>query len=398
MMTVALIIYPEQSLLASIKGLHAWWEIVFPSLLPFFIMAELLISFGIVQFIGILLEPFMRPLFNVPGVGSFAWIVGMASGFPAGAKISARLREKKQITKIEAERLVAFSNASSPLFLFGAIAVGFFHNTKIGVFIAICHYLSNILVGIFMRFYQYEKQPYKQRKNSLNVNQLIIQSLKKMHRTRISDERTFGDIVGDAVLSSVQTLLMIGGFIILFSVLTTLLQLLGFFKIIILLFTPILTIFHIPTETVYVLLPGLFEITIGANAISSSSTLSLQMQLALVSFILGFNGFSIHAQVASILAKTDINFAPYFFSRVLHATLASLLTFIIFPFFNEKSDIRQVDTLNITESSSILVWQQKLIHFLQYIGPILTISALTIASILLFKRIYKQKLASKFFN
>src|SRR5690625_7596826 len=79
MMTTGLIIYPEQSLLASIRGLHAWWEVVFPSLLPFFITAELLISFGVVQFIGILFEPIMRPLFNVPGIGSFAWIVGMAS-------------------------------------------------------------------------------------------------------------------------------------------------------------------------------------------------------------------------------------------------------------------------------------------------------------------------------
>lgn len=391
-MTTALIIYPEQSLSASIKGLHAWWEVVFPSLLPFFIMAELLISFGIVQFIGVLLEPLMRPLFNVPGVGSFAWIVGMASGFPAGAKITSRLRETEQISRYEAERLIAFSNASSPLFLFGAIAIGFFHNAKIGVFITICHYVSNIFVGIFMRFYKYERQPFQQPKISLKLNHLIIQSLKKMHRTRLSDDRTFGDIVGDAVLNSVQTLLMIGGFIILFSVLTTLLQLLGFFKVILFFLSPLLTMFHIPTETVYVLLPGLFEITIGANAISSSNTLSLQIQLALVSFILGFNGFSIHAQVASILAKTDIKFAPYFFSRVLHASLACLLSFILFPFFKEKSDIQSVDSIGIIEPSLIVSWQYKLIHLIQVFGPILTICTLMTACFILYKRIFKQKI------
>src|SRR5690625_7139719 len=72
--TFLLIKFPDQSLEASIRGLKMWWEVVFPSLLPFFITAELLIGFGIVQFIGALFEPIMRPLFNVPGVGSFAWI------------------------------------------------------------------------------------------------------------------------------------------------------------------------------------------------------------------------------------------------------------------------------------------------------------------------------------
>lgn len=126
LVTYLLIVFPEASFHASTRGLHIWWEIVFPSLLPFFIIAELLISFGVVQFIGVLFQPIMRPLFNVPGIGSFAWILGMASGYPSGAKISARLREENEISQIEAERLVSFSNASSPLFIFGAISIGFF--------------------------------------------------------------------------------------------------------------------------------------------------------------------------------------------------------------------------------------------------------------------------------
>src|SRR5690625_816925 len=139
-MAIILISYPGQAFEASIRGLNMWWEIVFPSLLPFFITAELLIGFGAVTFIGVLFEPIMRPLFNVPGAGSFAWIMGMASGYPSGAKISTRLREEGVLTQIEAERLVSFTNASSPLFIFGAIAVGFFHNAQLGLLIAVSHY------------------------------------------------------------------------------------------------------------------------------------------------------------------------------------------------------------------------------------------------------------------
>src|SRR5690625_1215627 len=100
-MTVSLIIFPEDSFNSSLRGLHTWWEIVFPSLLPFFITAELLIGFGVVQFIGVLFEPIMRPIFNIPGVGSFASILVIASGFPSVAKISASLQQKNAISRYE---------------------------------------------------------------------------------------------------------------------------------------------------------------------------------------------------------------------------------------------------------------------------------------------------------
>jgi len=86
--TISIIKFPDDTLDASIRGLNLWWEVVFPSLLPFFITAELLIAFGVVRFLGVLFEPIMRPIFNIPGVGSFGWMMGMASGYPTGAKIA----------------------------------------------------------------------------------------------------------------------------------------------------------------------------------------------------------------------------------------------------------------------------------------------------------------------
>ncbi len=152
-LAVSLILFPQESFEASIRGLNMWWKIVFPALLPFFIVSEMLIGFGVVTFIGVLLEPLMRPLFKVPGVGGFVLAMGMASGFPAGAKLTARLRQEGQVTQIEAERLVSFTNSSNPIFIFGAVSVGFFQNPKLGVVFALSHYLGNICVGIIMRFY-----------------------------------------------------------------------------------------------------------------------------------------------------------------------------------------------------------------------------------------------------
>ncbi|WP_183030193.1 MULTISPECIES: sporulation integral membrane protein YlbJ [Clostridia] len=378
---ISLVKFPDQSLEASIRGLNLWWEVVFPSLLPFFIIAELLISFGVVQFIGILFEPIMRPLFNVPGVGSFGWFMGMASGYPTGAKIGARLREEKQLTRIEAERLVSFTNASSPLFIFAAISVGFFQNTSLGVLLAVCHYLSNTFVGICMRFYGKKKDKTNQNKRKESFKYSVRKAFTAMHRARMNDVRPLGEVLGDAVIHSVKTLVVVGGFIVLFSVLTKLLFLSGISTFIAHFLGRLLNFASISKDFGLPLLSGLFEITIGVQSISVVQD-TLLIQAVLVSFILGFNGFSVQAQVASILAKTDIRFAPYFFARILHGVFASILTILFYKplYIDRKVFDMEVVPVNhdISENKWLLILEN-----LAASGPLLTISFVGISIILL---------------
>src|SRR5699024_10468954 len=148
------------------------------------------------------------------------------------------------------------------------------------------------------------------------------------HETRINDPRPFGEVIGDAVLSSVQTLVMIGGFIILFSVFTKLLFLIGISPIIAHLFEFILSLLSLLIELGLPLLSGLFEITLGAQIISHIETDSFFPRVFIVRCMLWFSGFSVYVQVASIIAKTDIWFTRYFLARFLHRTFASILTFI----------------------------------------------------------------------
>ncbi|HLR62225.1 MAG TPA: sporulation integral membrane protein YlbJ [Lentibacillus sp.] len=382
---LSLIKYPDQSLEASIRGLNMWWEIVFPSLLPFFITAELLIGFGFVKFIGVLCEPIMRPLFNVPGVGSFAWAMGMASGYPTGAKISARLREEKQLTQIEAERLVSFTNASSPLFIFGAVSVGFFYDVKLGVILGASHYIGNALVGVCMRFYgRNAEKKVKPAKKKVS----IIRAFREMHQTRVNDPRPFGKIVGDAVLNSIQTLVMVGGFIILFSVFTKLLYIAGVTPIIASLFQYVLQIVTLPAELALPLLSGLFEITLGANLISQDETANLLEKIIVVSFVLGFNGFSVQAQVASILAPTDIRFAPYFFARIFHGLFAAILTALFYTplYLNRTSfDFKGVPVSGSGQEES---WRDFLLRLSEF-GPLITLTALLFAVLIIIRRLRK---------
>ncbi|WP_232324946.1 sporulation integral membrane protein YlbJ [Halobacillus mangrovi] len=369
-LAAALILYPKASLTASLRGLDLWWEVVFPSLLPFFITAELLIGFGVVHGLGALSERFMRPLFNVPGSGGFIWVMGMASGYPSGAKWTADLRKKGELTKVEAERLVAFTNASSPLFIFGAIAVGFFHDPSLGILIAVSHYGGNVLVGFIMKFYK--------RNEDLELRESPYSSIRdafsRMHQSRINDGRTLGKLMGDAVTKSVDTLLMVGGFIMLFSVLTELFKQTGIMEIL----SFLLSISFIPETFHAPLIAGMLELTTGIGAITQTGE-PLLTQLVLVSFILGFHGFSIQAQIASILAETDIGFKPYAIARLAHGLLAAGIMIVLYYFYTHSS----------LQTKSLAIWNPKenfttpIMEFFHHYGPPLTL--LMIMFMILFK-------------
>ncbi|MCZ0872299.1 sporulation integral membrane protein YlbJ [Peribacillus sp. AS_2] len=386
MMAVGLIIFPQESFEASKGGLNIWWTIVFPSLLPFLIFSELLISFGVVRFIGVMLEPFMRPLFRVPGVGGFVWAMGLASGFPAGAKFTVRLRQEEQLTRIEAERLVCFTNSSNPLFLFVAVAVGFFHNPHLGIILALSHYLGNICVGIIMRFYRWKEE--KSHAKVMTKLPSIRQAFGQMHRTRIKETRPFGSLLGDAVLSSIQTLLMIGGFIILFSVVNKLLFHMNITGLLASGVGGILHIFNFPDSLSLPFISGMFEMTLGSKLTSTVEEATLFQQTVMTSFILAFNGFSIQAQVASIIAATDIRFTPFFLARIAHGLLASIITILLWePFYKGKMySGSPIDAFPVSGSGE---HANSLYQSMLDIGPILTLVFLILYIIIFTKRLFK---------
>lgn len=67
------------------------------------------------------------------GVGAYAFIMGIISGYPVGAKIVTEFRKNGDCSKAEAERLLAFTNNSGPLFIIGTIGVSMFGNTLIRI-------------------------------------------------------------------------------------------------------------------------------------------------------------------------------------------------------------------------------------------------------------------------
>ena len=341
---MSMVIFPQQTFQAAFRGLDAWWSIVFPALLPFFVMSELLMGLGVVNFLGVILEPVMRPLFNVPGAGAFVAAMGYTSGAPIGTILTADLRKKNLCSRTEAQRLMSFTSNTSPLFLFGAVSVGMFHNVSLGLTLALSHYLANISIGLLLGLFSKRRTSYDAKGFQGPQKNLIVQACKALLEHQHQDNRPIGTLMADAVKKSAQTLSMIGGYIIFFSVLTEILKLLGLLNILAGFLLLLLKPLGIDHSLGHAVATGFLEITLGAK-LCSEANVSLPLQLLAVSAIMGWGGLSIHAQVASIIKETDIKIHTFILARGLHAALAPVFTLFLMepaaPVFNSIAAIYQ---------------------------------------------------------
>ena len=156
--TIFLLIFSNANLSSAKNGLVLWATSVVPSLLPFFIATELLKYTNVIPYLGKLLEKIMRPVFKCPGEGSFPFIMGIISGYPMGAKIVSEFKVNGICTEEEAERMLAFTNNSGPLFIIGTVGVGMFKNTSIGVLLFTTHILACLTVGFLFRWWKRGKR------------------------------------------------------------------------------------------------------------------------------------------------------------------------------------------------------------------------------------------------
>lgn len=329
LVTLALVTFPEEGLQAAKDGLKVFWEIVLPSLFPFFVLSELLLGLGVVHCLGVILEPIMRPFFNVPGVGAFALSMGLAAGYPMDAVITAKFRRSGLCTRTEGERLLAFTNTADPLFMFGAVAVGMFGNVRLGALIATAHYLSAFSVGFLFRFYGERKLGQDRSISEASPREGVFKrALYALYKARQEDGRPVGQLLADAVKESMATIFMIGGFIMLFAVLVRILTAIGVMALITPVVSGLLRLFGLDPGLAGSLLQGLLEIDLGCMAVART-TAPLSHKMILVSSIIAWSGLSVHGQVASVVHGTDIRLLPYLVARVLHALLAGLYTLLL---------------------------------------------------------------------
>lgn len=314
---------PSLSLQSASDGLSIWFNVIIPSLFPFFIISELLIDLGFVQILGHLLSPLMGPLFAVSGQGAFPLTMGMVSGYPVGAKLSSSLRLKGEISLNEANRLICFTSTSGPSFMLGAVSIGMLANPSLAPLILLPHYLSVLIIGLLMPFIIKGGQSRRTFRKKAS-----FKGIKRVSLDFLTIKKPIGPLISRAIKESLDTIMLIGGLVIFYSVLveilfsTKLIQ--GFIYF-------LGSSLKVDSSIIKGILVGFFEVTIGCKSIALSTS-TIVTKLVLINLIIGWSGLSVHSQVLNFLGKTDLNSRLYILSKFIHGLISAFLSYVLYNF------------------------------------------------------------------
>ena len=307
--TLSLMFWPQEAMEAAREGLRLCYNVIIPSLFPFFVLSALVVDLGLAGYVGRALEGFMRPLFNVPGACASAFVLGFVGGYPVGARTALSLFQKGMCTKTEAERLLSFCNNSGPAFILGVVGAGVFASSRVGVLLYLAHAAASVCVGLLFRFY------------------------KRGHRGKgdraapqFQAERFTTAFTG-SVKNAFLSILNICAFVVFFTVVIRLLFLSGLLPglagVLGRAFAPL----GFSQAWAERLLTGVLELSSGVWSLSGAGTTAGRMSMA--AFLLGWAGLSVHCQVLSFLGGSGLSVRTYLGGKFLHGGLSALFTALL---------------------------------------------------------------------
>ncbi len=277
-----LLIFKTECVMESVRSAsHLCADTVFPSLFPFMFLSA---------FIGIYLKGSQKSaIFS-------AILLGTVGGYPVGIKTVSTLLESGKIGDDAAQKLGLFCFGSGPAFLIGTIGVGFFGNIKAGIILLVSQLVSTFFIGAFV------------------FRSFKTRELKFKEETSIQ----LSDAFTKAVSISIQSVVTVCAYVVLFSVLISL-----------------VTDFK-SGKGVDIILSTL-EVTNGSKIISKLGATKVVLPFA--SALLSFGGFCVHAQVLSDLKSIGIPYPRFLTARILAAAISFLTTRTILLLFPSSLEV-----------------------------------------------------------
>lgn len=253
----------------------------------------------------------------------------MTAGFPAGAQAASGMYRQGELRADEAGRLAALSHFCNPMTILVVIGTGLLHQPETGYLLLIVHWISGLLAAWIFGFFhkpassegtrQFTASLNKVRSSKFTQRPLLKRAATAALEAHQRDGRSFGKLLGDSVTRSVQTLMMTGGFILFFAVLTR-----------------VLTGHLLPQLPPY-LVSGLLEAHLAAQSISSSAFQAGILQLAVLSAALAWSGISAQLQSLSLMQETGLSWRYFMVKRALHSVLAFAITLAMWKPFSALS-------------------------------------------------------------
>ena len=145
----------------------------------------------------------------------------------------------------------------------------------------------------------------------------------------VGSTSNLGEILAKSIMDAIHSVVLIGGFVVLFSVIISILENTGILFIFSKLLIPIFNLFGISEVYSTGFTTGLIELTNGVNIISLITAKSISLNIVLCAFLTGFGGICVLLQVFSITSKSGLSIKPYIYGKLLQGSLAALYTFLL---------------------------------------------------------------------
>lgn len=277
-------------------GLELWFRNMIPSLLPFMILSGIMIRMNLTEKAAMILYPAVRPVYKVRKNVCYAMLTGFLCGFPMGAKTVDDLYSRQMITKREAEYLLAFCNNIGPVYFCSFVLP--LLGRKLILPYLFGMYGIPLLYGTILRRTLYRDLPLPHEKNNTAVSLVCCEAPSEERAALQNGSLGLGQKLlaetDHAIQSSLQSILSLGGYMILYNLLNL--------------------IPHILLGHPLRLLSPLLEITGGLKLLGDS--------LPLYSFLaLSFGGLSCIAQTYSCIGNSDLSIGNYILHKVILTAL-----------------------------------------------------------------------------
>lgn len=307
---ILMFIFPYASYKGASSGLMLWFLNVLPTLLPFIIVSNMIISLNIAGKISRLFYPVIGRIFKVSPNGCYPILIGFLSGLPMGAKGVADLITENRIKGKEGNYLLSMCNNASPIFIMSYIATNQLKMPSMRLPLFIIIYGSSIISANIYRTYQNYR--YKKSNNEYIQDNEPIQ----VQNTYKSISFSF-DVIDKSVMNGFEVITKVGGYIILFSILAEIINEIG------------------PSVSYYkALVMGLLEITTGIDQICLIR-IDSNIKIVLISIVTAFGGLSGLAQTKSVLGESRLSIKSYFYVKLISACIAMLLSVLYVIYFRK---------------------------------------------------------------
>ena len=287
----------------ALLGLEVWSRGALPSLFPFMLLSGTIIRMNLAEKVAGIFHVGFNKLFRCSRAATYVIFVGFLCGFPMGARTIAELMERKALTKEEGRWLLAFCNHLGPAFL-TAVALPILKVRSVP-FILMGQYGIPFLYGMVLRHTLFRGLRISSHQDKSHEKDAQMEICEKRSPSPIKD---LPEAIFEAVKSSVSGILILGGYVVFFTLLNL--------------------IPHLLLQKPCPLISPLFEITSGIMTLGDSHKVySLTC--------LSFGGISCLAQTYCSLQNTELReeLPEYFFHKCI-LTGISFLYYSALSFFS----------------------------------------------------------------